>query len=85
MRKTVGCLALLSSLVLMPGLTPPAEADHQYERYHSYHRHPYSHRLTAWEIVRRDPCRWDEYRDFARRHQNPNKRRRFIERAAAVR
>jgi hypothetical protein len=37
---------------------------------------------AAWEIVRRDPCRWDEYVRFAERHKNPNKRQRFAERLA---
>ena len=79
MRKTFGFLVLLAGLTAMPGMTPRAEADHNSYR---YNRHPYSHRLSAWEIVRRDPCRYAEYRDYARRHQNPNKRQRFIERLA---
>ena len=29
----------------------------------------------AWEIVRGDPCRYDEYRRYAEKHKNPDKRR----------
>ncbi len=32
----------------------------------------------AWEIVRRDPCRYDEYRRFAQAHKNPDKRRAVV-------
>jgi hypothetical protein len=37
---------------------------------------------AAWDIVRRDPCRYDEYRRFADEHKNPEKRRRFMHRLA---
>jgi hypothetical protein len=33
----------------------------------------------AWEIVRNDPCRYEEYRRFAERHKNAEKRRHFVE------
>jgi len=36
----------------------------------------------AWEIVRRDPCRYDEYRRFAHEHKNPDKRREEVWRLA---
>ncbi len=36
----------------------------------------------AWEIVRRDPCRYDEYRRFAARHKNPERRREAVWRLA---
>lgn len=36
----------------------------------------------AWEIVRRDPCRYDEYRRFAEKHKNPEKRRQVVWRLA---
>ena len=39
-------------------------------------------RDDAWEIVRRDPCRYDEYRRFAEKHKNPEKRRRVVEQLA---
>ncbi len=32
----------------------------------------------AWDIVRRDPCRYEEYRRFAEDHTNPEKRRRVV-------
>jgi len=36
----------------------------------------------AWEIVRRDPCRYDDYRQFAQEHKNPEKRRSYVWRLA---
>ncbi|MBI3769979.1 MAG: hypothetical protein HY271_16020 [Deltaproteobacteria bacterium] len=36
----------------------------------------------AWEIVRRDPCRYEEYRRFAENHENPEKRREVVWRLA---
>ncbi len=32
----------------------------------------------AWEIVRNDPCRYDEYQRFAHEHKNPDKRRQVV-------
>jgi hypothetical protein len=52
------------------------------------HRDPYGRRerqmddRDAWEIVRRDPCRYEEYRRFAEDHKNPDKRRKVIWRLA---
>ncbi len=37
------------------------------------------HHDDAWDVVRNDPCRYEEYRDFARDHKNPEKRRRYVE------
>jgi len=45
----------------------------------------YNHQMTdrdAWEIVRGDPCRYDEYSRFAREHKNPDKRREVVWRLA---
>ena len=45
----------------------------------------YAHEMDerdAWEIVRRDPCRYDEYRRFAEKHKNPDKRREVVWRLA---
>ena len=36
----------------------------------------------AWHVVRNDPCLLHEYREFADRHKNPNKRARFLHRLA---
>jgi hypothetical protein len=32
----------------------------------------------AWEVVRRDPCRYEEYRRYADKHKNPEKRREVV-------
>jgi len=37
---------------------------------------------ATWDVVRNDPCRYDEYRRFADEHENPEKRRRFAEQLA---
>ena len=50
------------------------------DRYRDRYRYGGSDR--TWQIVRNDPCRWDEYRRFASEHENPVKRRRFAERLA---
>jgi len=45
----------------------------------------YNHQMTdreAWEIVSRDPCRYDEYMHFANKHENPDKRREVVWRLA---
>jgi hypothetical protein len=36
----------------------------------------------AWDVVRNDPCRYDEYRRFAEEHKNPEKRREVVWRLA---
>jgi hypothetical protein len=46
------------------------------------HGRPRYYGYSSWDIVRRDPCRYEEYRRFAARHENPEKRRRFVERLA---
>jgi hypothetical protein len=51
-------------------------------RYHRGHGDGYGDRDDAWDIVRRDPCRYDEYRRFAAKHENPEKRRRVVEQLA---
>jgi hypothetical protein len=55
--------------------------------YHRGYGHGYGYdrdddRDEAWEIVRRDPCRYEEYRRYADNHKNPEKRRRVVERLA---
>lgn len=90
MRKTLVTFGLLASLVA-PGFVSTAQADH----YRHHGNYPYRHESyryddhrpsarydRAWRIVRNDPCRYEEYRRFARRHENPNKRRRVIEQLA---
>lgn len=51
---------------------------------HGYYNEPYGRGYErqremddrdAWEIVRRDPCRYDEYRRYAEKHKNEDKRR----------
>jgi hypothetical protein len=42
----------------------------------------YDREDDAFDIVRADPCRYDQYKEFAREHKNPNKRRRYVERLA---
>jgi hypothetical protein len=37
---------------------------------------------SAWDVVRSDPCLYDEYARYARKHKNPNKRARKIEELA---
>jgi hypothetical protein len=54
-------------------------------RYYDPYGHRTEHRMTdhdAWEIVRRDPCRYEEYRRFAENHKNPEKRREVVWRLA---
>jgi hypothetical protein len=89
MRKTLVTLGLLASLAA-PGFATTAQADqyrdpddyrYRHENYR-YENRPSARHDWAWSIVRRDPCRYDEYRRFARRHENPNKRRRVIEQLA---
>src|SRR6185369_13250964 len=46
------------------------------------HHGRYDDRDDAWDIVRRDPCRYDEYRRFADKHKNPDKRRQVVEQLA---
>jgi hypothetical protein len=36
----------------------------------------------AWNIVRNDPCRSEEYRRYAAEHKNPERRRAFVEQLA---
>jgi hypothetical protein len=38
------------------------------------------YRASAWNVVRNDRCLWNEYRRYASKHENPNKRQRFVER-----
>ena len=73
----VTTLALLALAALVAGCV----ADGRYG-YGPYGRTRDYQRISAWEIVRRDPCRYDEYQRFAQDHANPNKRARFVERLA---
>ncbi len=52
------------------------------DRHGRYSRNERRERDDAWDIVRRDPCRYREYEDFAHEHKNPEKRRAFVERLA---
>ena len=37
---------------------------------------------SSWDIVRRDRCRYEEYRQFAEDHENPDEREQFIKKLA---
>ena len=80
--KRYACAALLLLTgVSIAGCEPRS-------RYHRGYGDGYGHRDDrddAWDIVRRDPCRYgryDEYRRFADDHKNTEKRRRFVEQLA---
>ena len=72
--------AFLTLLVLASVSVGACARDRYYhERYYD-DRYGYDHRhqmddRDAWEIVRNDPCRYDEYRRYAAKHDNPEKRR----------
>ena len=82
MKRMLTALALAACFVGAPATARTADAywndaptyHHEY-RYHSGYDH-------AWRVVRRDPCRYAAYRHFAARHQNPVKRRRYVEQLA---
>jgi hypothetical protein len=61
------------------GFSPARHYRHP-ERHYYRDQHVYGR--SAWDVVRRDPCRMDAYRRFAAEHKNPYKRQRFIERVA---
>lgn len=70
-----------AALLLLTGVSIASCAP----RYHRGYGDGYGRRADrdeAWEIVRRDPCRYDEYRRFAAKHENPEKRRRVVEQLA---
>jgi hypothetical protein len=80
MRSPLFAALVLLASVAATGCPPPYGYDH---------RHPYDpgreREMTqheAWEIVQRDPCRYDEYRRFAEHHKNPDKRREVVWRLA---
>ena len=52
----------------------------EYSRHHGYGRRYSSD--DAWEVVRNDPCRYEEYGRFAAEHKNPARRREFVEQLA---
>jgi len=69
-RPALTRLLLAACILVVPGCVP---------RYGSHHE------MTdheAWDIVRNDPCRYDEYRRFAHDHENPDKRRTEVWRLA---
>jgi hypothetical protein len=80
----------IAALLLVSAFTAGACAPGPYygRRHGNVHRQPYrggERRLTdddAWEIVRHDPCRYEEYRRYAARHKNPTKRRDAVWRLA---
>jgi hypothetical protein len=65
--------------------------DHGFVDYHRRYDPEYERRsrrawgrgyASAWDVVRDDPCRLNEYRRFAAEHENPRRRSRFLERIA---
>lgn len=91
-RSAYAALLLLAGVVVV-GCAPR----HRYDRRYYYEQEPYAPRSErpyesrheremdfddAWEIVRRDPCRADEYRRFAAKHKNPERRRAAVWRLA---
>lgn len=84
--KTLAALSVVALLAAAPGLVASAEArrDQRPRGWCDRGRQqpaPY-YEDAAWDVVRSDPCRSEEYARYARRHQNPNKRRRYLERLA---
>ncbi len=76
MRKLATALAVVVATSLVSGCVV---ADRYGHHRRAYERHEPD---DAWDVVRRDPCRYHEYQEFAREHQNPEKRRRFAEKLA---
>jgi hypothetical protein len=70
---------IVAAVLLVVALTAAGCAP-EYSRHHGYGRRAATD--DAWEVVRNDPCRYDEYRRFADNHKNPDKRREFVERLA---
>ena len=82
MKPVVFAALLFAAVVTVAGCAP---RHGYYERghYDAYGRR--THEMDdrdAWEIVRRDPCRYDEYRRFAANHKNTEKRRQVVWRLA---
>jgi hypothetical protein len=71
MKKMLAGVVLLASAAVLGGcvMDPYGHA-----RLVGYNRDD-----ATWDVIRRDPCRYDEYRRFAKKHKNPEKRRRFAE------
>ena len=69
--KIVPAVLLLAALVAA-GCAP------EYSRHHGRR---YSDD-DAWDVVRNDPCRYEEDRRYADHHQNPARRREFVEQLA---
>ena len=71
-----GLLVLALATIAVGGCGPRHRYYYEDERY-GYGHHRMDDR-DAWEIVRNDPCRYDEYRRFAAKHENPDKRREVV-------
>jgi hypothetical protein len=71
-----------TALLLLTGIAVAGCEPRYHDGYGRRHGYYDEDRDEAWEIVRRDPCRHEEYRRFADDHKNPEKRRRFVERLA---
>jgi len=72
-------IRIVTAAVVLAALTAAA-CSPEYSRRSGYRR--YHSDDEAWDIVRNDPCRYDEYRRFADEHKNPERRRDFVERLA---
>ncbi len=70
MKRAVFAVLLLAAVATAGGCVPRHD-------YYGRRAHEMDDR-DAWEIVRRDPCRYDEYRRFAAEHKNPEKRRQVV-------
>jgi hypothetical protein len=81
-KLAVAVAVALASAVTLGACAPR----HQYYDHGYYERGYYDDRRgaqefddrDAWEIVRRDPCRYEEYRRYAEKHKNPDKRRKVV-------
>ena len=83
-----------ATLALLAGIAVAGcEPRHRHDRRYYYEQEPYERAYErrgeremdfddAWDVVRRDPCRYDEYRRFTEHHKNPERRREAVWRLA---
>jgi hypothetical protein len=71
-KQVIATLLVLAGIAITAGCAPRPY-------------YPYNQKMSereAWDIVRRDPCRYAEYERFAHEHKNPDKRRDVVWRLA---